>query len=71
MILYWRRYGKAGGCQIIKKITFKKTGKSLKGLHKRLTGDEIAEKIKDFCYLMTGQTVTQSKICACSLKTAY
>ena len=61
MILYWRRYGKAGGCQIIKKITFKKTSKSLKGLHKRLTGDEIAEKIKDFCYLMTGQTVTQSK----------
>ena len=63
--------GKQVAARLLKKQLLRKTSKSLKGLHKRLTGDEIAEKIKDFCYLMTGQTVTQSKICACSLKTAY
>ena len=53
MVLYWRRYGRAGGCQIYLKI-------SCKALYRQLVLPVIKNENTVFSFLMTDKTVKKS-----------
>ena len=50
MVLYWRRYGRVGGCQIYLKT-------SRKALYRQLVLPVIKDENKIFSFLMTDKTV--------------
>ena len=79
MILYWRRYGKVGGCQIISKNTphgvLNRTSDTQKGGNANLDQQGSAVRITGLTSDQSLKEVLSSDDCSssrvCTLKTAY